>query len=287
MSTETVVLANILSDASVRLHYSALDAIQFPESLDKEQWFTSPELVTLFGHPEWQQLSEPQQKLLSFHEAVNFYSLNINGEKALIEGLAKRLYDERPAAHSRYIHHFLDEENKHMTFFGNFCLRYAGKIYQDRKFYFEREYLEGEEEFLFFLKVCIFEELADYFNVKQAQDNRLHEVARKINHYHHVDESRHLAFGRAYLKEVYDMYSPRWGEEYKASLSDYVRQYLNSTWREYYNPDVYVDVGLANAYELSERVFNSETAQNFRRAASKTLIQNLKRTNILPDNFEI
>ncbi len=42
-------------------------------------------------------------------------------EKALIEGLAKRLYDEeRPSEHSRYIHHFLDEENKHMTFFGNF-----------------------------------------------------------------------------------------------------------------------------------------------------------------------
>ncbi len=281
-------LAEKLSDASVRLHYSALEAVPMPANLDKNNWFTAPELMTLFGQPEWEKLSEDQKKILSFYEAVNFYSLNINGEKALIEGLAKRLYDEsRPAEHSRYIHHFLDEENKHMTFFGTFCMKYAGKVYQDRKFNFEREYLDGEEEFLFFLKVFIFEEIADYFNVKMGSDERLVETARKINYYHHVDESRHLAFGRAHLKEVWDQFSGSWGEEYRTALSAYIGQYINSTWREYYNPDVFVDAGIENPYDVSERVFHSEAAKKFRATVSESLINYMKKCGIVSAEFTL
>ncbi len=279
-------LAEKLSEASVRLHYSALEAVPMPEALDKVNWYTAPELMTLFGQPEWKELSETQKKLLSFYEAVNFYSLNINGEKALIEGLAKRLYDEnRPSEHSRYIHHFLDEENKHMTFFGTFCMKYAGKVYQDRKFHFEREYLDGEEEFLFFLKVFIFEEIADYFNVKMSHDERLVETARMINYYHHVDESRHLAFGRAHLKEVWDQFSGSWGAEYRAALSEYIGQYIQSTWREYYNPDVYVDAGIENPYDVSERVYQSETAKTFRREVSENLVSYMKKCGIVSPEF--
>lgn len=291
MTVETLPsqkLAEKLSDASVRLHYSALEAVPFPATLEKNNWFTAPELMTLFCQPEWETLTEDTKKILSFYEAVNFYSLNINGEKALIEGLAKRLYDEaRPSEHSRYIHHFLDEENKHMTFFGTFCMKYAGKVYQDRKFNFEREYQDGEEEFLFFLKVFIFEEIADYFNVKMSNDDRLTEVARKINYYHHVDESRHLAFGRMHLKEVWDKYSSTWGTDYKTNLETYIRQYLTSTWREYYNPDVYVDAGLPDAYDLSDRVFHSETAKNFRKTVSEGLVNYMKKCGIVPSSFEL
>lgn len=281
-------LAEKLSDASVKLHYSALEAVPMPPVLEKNNWFTAPELMTLFGQPEWETLTVDQKKILSFYEAVNFYSLNINGEKALIEGLAKRLYDEsRPAEHSRYIHHFLDEENKHMTFFGTFCMKYAGKVYQDRKFNFGREYLEGEEEFLFFLKVFIFEEIADYFNVKMGSDERLIETARKINYYHHVDESRHLAFGRAHLKELWDQWSPSWGEEYRTQLNAYIRQYIISTWREYYNPDVYADAGIADAYGLAERVFDSQVAIDFRNTVSTNLISYMKKCGIVSAEFAL
>lgn len=281
-------LADKLSEASVRLHYTALEAVPMPDGLAKNEWYTAPELMTLFGQPEWEQLSLDQKKILSFYEAVNFYSLNINGEKVLIEGLAKRLYDDsRPAEHSRYIHHFLDEENKHMTFFGTFCMKYAGKVYQDRKFNFEREYQEGEEEFLFFLKVFIFEEVADYFNVKMSHDERLTETARKINYYHHLDESRHLAFGRAHLKEVWDKYSVTWGSEYKTNLETYIGQYLVATWREYYNPDVYKDAGIDSPYDVSDRVFHSEAAKSFRQNVSETLINYIKKCGIVSAEFSL
>ena len=195
MKKNTSDLAKLLSDASVKHYYSPFDAIVFPESVDMDSWFTSPELLSLYGQPEWETLSEEQRKRLSFLEAVNFYSLNIHGEKSLIEGLAQRLYDEKSAEHSRYIHHFLDEENKHMTFFGTFCMKYAGKVYPDRKMAFEREYEEGEQDFMFFLKVFLFEEIVDFYNVTMAKDPRLNPLARQINEIHHFDEARHLAYG--------------------------------------------------------------------------------------------
>src|SRR6266705_194388 len=63
-------------------------------------------------------------------------NLNIHGEKALVEGLARKLYEREKREISPYLHHFLDEENKHMVYFGEFCTRYAGKIYPDKKLIF-------------------------------------------------------------------------------------------------------------------------------------------------------
>ena len=112
-------------------------------------------------------------KRLSFCETVNFFSLNIHGEKRLIEGLARRLYRRGMEDLTAYLHHFLDEENKHMVYFGGFCTEYAGKVYPDRKVAFPREYAAGEEDFLFFAQVLIFEEIVDVYNVHLATDERL------------------------------------------------------------------------------------------------------------------
>ena len=46
---------------------------------------------------------------------------------------------------SPYLHHFLDEENKHMIYFGRFCTDYANKIYPDKKLVFPREH-DGADE---------------------------------------------------------------------------------------------------------------------------------------------
>jgi hypothetical protein len=108
--------------------------LEWPESLGRQQWFMSPELISLHGTDIYQSLDEHQQQLLSFFELVNFFSINIHGERMLIEGLAKRLYRKNTEVVSPYLHHFLDEENKHMFYFCRFCNRYAGKVYAEKKF---------------------------------------------------------------------------------------------------------------------------------------------------------
>lgn len=274
-------LARKLSDLSVKTFYSPYESIVFPETLDKENWFMSSELISIADQPEYAAMNEVERKVLSFYETVNFFSLNIHGEKSLLEGLAARLYQDRSKDESRYLHHFLDEENKHMIFFGTFCTRYAGKLYRDRKLVFAREYAPGEEELLFFLKVLIFEEIVDHYNVTVARDARLFPLAREINQAHHKDEVRHLAFGRVMVQKTFAENASKWGQDTLDGIRDYVESYMRSTWREYYNPDVYRDAGLNDPYEIAERAYADEAQRERRRLASAGCVKFLMETGIL------
>lgn len=255
--------------------------LAWPETFERTQWCFSPELISIHGMPEYQRLADAEKKRLSFFEAVNFFSLNIHGEKALIEGLARNLYVRASPRLSPYLHHFLDEENKHMIYFGRFCTRYAEKIYPDMKMAFPREYSAGEEEFLFFVKVMIFEEIVDSYNKAMAGDARLAQIARDINRLHHVDESRHLAFGRAIVKWLFQHYSGRWSDGTLAGVREYIRAYLLSIWREYYNAEVYQDAGLEDCYALLERAFARPAARAHREKVSRQCINYLLETKIL------
>ena len=47
---------------------------------------------------------------------------------------------------TEYLHHFVDEENKHMVMFGEFCNRYIGKVYPEKKISLGREYAKGKRK---------------------------------------------------------------------------------------------------------------------------------------------
>jgi hypothetical protein len=271
--SDMAAIVEKLCRASEREYYNPYDSFVWQDSLDMSEWYTSPQLISIYGTPAYEAVTENQQKRLSFFEAVNFFSLNIHGEKSLIEGLAKRLYAKDSKPVSPYLHHFLDEENKHMIYFGGFCMRYAGKIYPDRKMAFDREYAAGEEDFLFFAKVMIFEEIVDYYNVKMGVDPNLNAVAREINMLHHRDEARHLVFGRKVVADLYEKFSPTWSAETLQGVRDYLEGYLHATWKEYYNPAVYKDAGLADAYQLQKSAMEHPTCRAHRAAVSKACVQ--------------
>jgi hypothetical protein len=282
MAADISKVANILSAQSVKGFYSPYD-LAFPESLDENNWFVSPELISIYHTAEYQSLDEAARKRLSFFETINFFSLNIHGEKSLVEGLTKKLYDSEQPAITNYIHHFVDEENKHMYYFGTFCQKYAGKIYADRKLNFPRDFADGEEEFLFYIKIFIFEEIVDYYNIVTAKDATVHALTREINRNHHEDEVRHLAFGRVMLQNLFEQYSPSWSSETLQAIRDYIAAYYTTTWREYYNPDIYKDAGFENPYELAEQAFESKAAQEHRAKASKASLQYLIKCGILKE----
>jgi hypothetical protein len=271
---------------SSRTHFSnPYEAVtRWPPTVARDQWFTSPELVSLHGTDWWAGLDEAGRQRLSFWEAVNFYSLNIHGEKPLVEGLAHRLYRRGSEVVDPYLHHFLDEENKHMVYFGEFCTRYAGRIYPEKKLVFPREYAPGEEEFLFFAKVLVFEELVDVYNVEMSLDQRLHPIARQINSLHHLDEARHLVFGRRLVAELFHRYAPQWSAATLDGVRAYLAGYLGATWKEYYNPDVYRDAGLpGDPYEIAETAFAHDAARTHRARVSARCLRTLFETGILTE----
>lgn len=277
-----------LSKASERRFSNPYAEFEWPARLEQDQYYFSPELISLYGTDQYQNMSEIDRKRLSFWECINFFSLNIHGEKALLSSLVSNLYHKKwDAEIFEYLHHFIDEENKHMSLFGRFCERYAGKTYMDKKLVMQNEYSEGQEDFLFFAKVVIFEEIVDHFNVQMAQDTRLDPFIRSLHDYHHHDELRHLAFGRRITQHLFEKYSPQWDASELGRVRNYLENYLRATWREYYNPDMYTDAGIDNAYEQYQIAMQGEYAKNLRNKVSRNCLNYFVESEILLDYIEL
>ena len=63
-----------LCEASERKFVNPYEYLEWPETLERERWYTSPELVSLHGTPIWDGLDEPARKRLSFFEACLLYT---------------------------------------------------------------------------------------------------------------------------------------------------------------------------------------------------------------------
>ena len=267
-------LAVRLSDASVRKQWDVYAAFDWPESIEPEAgWSMSPELISIYGTEAWDALDEVTRKRLSFYEIVNFFSFVLLGERPLIEGMTHRMYRKASlGAVTEYLHHFVAEENKHMIMFGTFCNRYAQKIYPEKKLVLPREYAKGEEDIAFFCKVLIVEELGDYYNLKMMSDGRIHPLVAKINKVHHIDEARHLAFGREYLREMAEQHLAAWSEEELASFRKWLGDYLRSSWGDFYNPAVYKDAGLENGYGIRKIALEHPVCREMRERVSEKVV---------------
>ncbi|HEY5603630.1 MAG TPA: diiron oxygenase [Gammaproteobacteria bacterium] len=263
-----VTLSQKLSKASVKRYSNPYLEFDWPEVLSEDSWWFSPELSSLCGTAVYDVLPAEQQQRLAFWELVNFFSLNIHGEKALLQGLAKRLYSRWPTEISEYLHHFLGEENKHMTLFGTFCMRYANKVYPSKAYSLNENHIQSVEDFLFFARVVIFEEFVDYYNLYMAKDERLHPLCRAINQYHHNDESRHLAFGRKITQQLFESHAGDWGEDTVNGIRRYLGDYIQATWKEYYNPWVYKDAGFNDFYKTYLTAWRHESQKQLRQKIS-------------------
>ncbi|GAB4197799.1 MAG: hypothetical protein OHK0013_06270 [Sandaracinaceae bacterium] len=281
-ASSTSVLAEQLTKASRREAWDVYSYFQWPESLPEDAWYMSPELVSIHGTDAWNALSEAQQKRLSLYELANFFSLTLQGERPLVAGMSDLLYSAKlTASQTEYLHHFMDEENKHMVMFGTFCRRYVGKVYPEKKISLPREYAKGEEDVAFFCKVMVVEELGDYYNVLMMRDKRIHPLVQEINFVHHRDESRHLGFGRQFTTELWQKWSPTWSPEVIARFQAWLAAYLKSSWADFYNPTMYKDAGLADGYALRQMALAHPTCAAHRERVSRKVVNYFLRHGML------
>lgn len=283
-STESTTeqIAEKLTKASKRLFYDVTTKLSWPETLDDSSWAMSPELVSLHGTPTWDAMNEDQRRKLAWCECAGFFSLILHGERPLLEGMSHRLYTlEKNLNITEYMHHFLDEENKHMMMFSTYLRRYVGKVYPEKKIALARTLAPGEEDIAFFAKVLVVEELSDFYNVVMADDERLAPIVREVNRTHHVDEARHIHFGRAYLKQLWDRTTPSWTAEQLDAFRSWLVEYVSASWRDFYNPSVYRDAGVPNPYEAREYALSSPACREHRQRSSEKFLKNLVKSGIL------
>jgi len=276
-------LAIRLSRASRKKFWNVYTAFDWPETLDFSHWFMPPELISLHGTPAWEQLDDAQRRKLSLYEVANFFSLTLQGERPLVQGLVNQMYSRQNAPITEYIHHFLDEENKHMVMFAEWCNRFAGKVYQYKKIALPKEYAKGEEDVTFFIKALIVEELGDYYNVLIGKDSRVHANVREVNNVHHSDEARHIIFGRQLLKDLFAEHSAKWSKKTLDGMREWLGNYLRSSWADFYNPAVYRDAEIPDAYATREFALSADVCREQRKRASHKLVSYFLEVGILDE----
>lgn len=233
-------------------YYNPYKEFEWPDHMPNDQLWMCPDLMTIHGTPLADELNPAQVIELSKWESINFYSLNVHGIKELLTEVIRRIHSSGFEQPSDFFHHFVGEENEHMWFFAEFCLRYGGKIYADKRIAFD-EYAEADiQSFLVFARILIFEEIVDYFNLRMGRDDSLHPTIQKINHIHHQDESRHIAFGRQVVSLLHSDLRETYGKERLQELGHYLERYMEASIQLLYNPQVYKDAGFEEPYDMRQ-----------------------------------
>lgn len=263
-----------LSAKSVDDYYNPYRLFEWPDRLPDDMWWMSPELVTTYGTEVAERLDPEQAHKLSRYESINFYSLNVHGIRELLVEVVNRIHTAGFETPSEFFHHFIGEENEHMWFFAEFCLRYGnGKIYrQPAGATAAPASSAAVENLLVFARIMIFEELVDHFNATMAADQRLHETIRAINRIHHQDESRHIAFGRELVQLLFQEVRKTATDEDLAAISAYLRRYMTHSFESLYHPQVYRDAGLDDPHGVRRELLASPARvraeeQTFRKTA--------------------
>jgi hypothetical protein len=137
---------------------------------------------------------------------------------------------------------------------------------------------------LFFARIFIFEEIAVSHNAAMSHDERLAGIARAINRFHHVEEVRHLRFGRAVLRDLWARFSPQWSEDVVERVRAELIGFLRVTWLQYYNSAVYQDAGIPDPFRLRVAAFEHPASRRRRADLSDRCIRFFKSNDILKED---
>ena len=142
-----------------------------------------------------------------------------------------------------------------MWYFAHFCKTYGGKIYGNKKTQIEESNLPDDVElFLTFARICIFEEVGHYFNVKVPKDKRIHPLVRELNRAHFVDEARHIAFGRGLMAEMAKNLIAKHDGAILEAVAKQLITAMIITIEGLYNPAAYRDAGYKKGVRMRGEV---------------------------------
>jgi hypothetical protein len=270
-----------LNSMSIDDYYNPYRLFKWPDELPADMWWMTPGLTTTYGTDIVAELTIEQLHALSRYESLNFYSLNVHGIRELLIEVVQRIHTAEFAMSSQFFHHFIGEENEHMWFFAEFCLRYGSKIYKQPRGGAETIPPNNAESLLVFARILIFEELVDHFNSKMSLDQSLHETIRQINRIHHQDESRHIAFGRELVQVLFERFREYATDEELSQVSDYLKRYMEFSFESLFNPQIYRDAGIDKPLEVRRRLLDGPRRPFFEQQVFRKTLSFLTKSGIL------
>lgn len=256
--------------------------LQWPESIDGV-WM-SPELMSIHGTSVETELDEETLAALNKWECVNFFSLNVSGIRDLLVAMTERLHTRGFELVSEYLHCFVAEENEHMWYFAKFCNDFAGKLYEDRAMVLADSVEPDIENFLLFVRAVIFEELVDVYNRSMGDDERLHPFVRELNRIHHLDEVRHIAYGRMYVDLFHQQLRDKYPRGRIEEIEKIVKRFIQISVLKLYSPAVYRDAGFDRPARVRKALLSDPARIEYNRSLMAPTAAYLAKVGILSDD---
>ncbi|QEY16783.1 hypothetical protein D0C16_12865 [Cellvibrio sp. KY-GH-1] len=278
-------LANKLADRSKDNFYNVYEIFEWPETLPNDNFWLGGDLLTIHNTEISNEASEHQKIHLSQLETINLFSIFAHGESDLLQTILKNCFRPDLAHMKEYLIHFIDEENKHMWFFSEFCRRYDGGVFPSRKFEMPSKFSPDLERLLAFLRILIFEEIGDFFNANTIKNHSIPTFVRAIHERHHLDEVGHIAIGWKIAEEL--LVNLKTVDT--CTLKNMIRHidnYIQISLQGFYNPDVYQRVGFAEPYELREKLICHPGRVQIHNIITKRARSKLNNLWTLVDNSE-
>lgn len=254
-------ITNKLIKFSVAQHVNAFDHFEWPATIDEDQFWFSPDALSIAGTELNDVLSTVEKIKLAKWECINSFSLNTSGERELINSVTA-VMDELPLGEAKeYLYHLINEENQHMWYFQKFCQLYAGKVYANKNLPMEsKKIAKSLDHFLIFARILLFEEIGHFYNIVNSKDERVHPFIREINQSHYNDEARHITYGRRLLGVLAE----------SALLTNEDVEYANAelaktlvvNFNALYNPSMYRDAGLAQPMKIRTQLIENPHRQS-------------------------
>jgi len=251
-----IATANKLSQASIRKMSDAFSKVHYEEVLDTNKWQFPEEFISIYHEPEYQNLTMENRKRLSLLEMVNFFSINIHGEQSLVAEFEKKLYRNKSACEgfdaSRYMQHFINEENSHTYMLAEYCFRYYGKLIKIKTMEIKREKMGFDvSELIAYGRTQLLENYLVYMNKYISLADDIGDSARSCNKTHMLDEVRHIAWDKAAIEFYLERLNDK--KEDLTLVIQSLEDYKQTVFNLLYNPAIYKEIGLEEPLKLAQR----------------------------------
>ncbi|WP_099024648.1 AurF N-oxygenase family protein [Mycolicibacterium palauense] len=193
-----------LLNGSAKKSYAPLVDIDWEAPLDPDKYFLPPEVVTLYGTPQWEAMTRAQQIELSRQELVNILSAGIWFENILNQALLRDLMHKNPTARStHYALTELGDETRHMVMFGRTIERIGGIPVRPKRY--QRAIINSLplvfRGSVLWAAALVGEEIFDAMQRRIMEDPELQPIVQRLMRIHVTEEARHIQFARDGLRK--------------------------------------------------------------------------------------
>ncbi|MCZ4076397.1 diiron oxygenase [Rhodococcus sp. H36-A4] len=193
-----------LLDSAAQLSYDPAEEVAWDEPLDPTLFGLNPEWSTLYGTAMWEEMTQEQRILLTRHEVCSIMSTGIWFEMILQQMVLRDQYcKDSSNSDFQFALTEIADECRHSIMFARACTTMGIKAYLPRRMSIElgRGFKAIASAEAAYGGILVAEEVLDVMQRDWMRGENVLPLVRTTSKIHVVEESRHMTFARAQMRE--------------------------------------------------------------------------------------